>query len=121
MLAGPRKIVVQKEADRTVGCITHLVGADIRVIDRTILALDKAQTEQPPGCVERRLDEVVEREIRLYRRFINRVFRLSHLFGVIAPIPALNWLVEAVGAGHRLQFGALLRRLALGGLPDLTQ
>src|SRR5438045_7237091 len=56
MLAGPREIVVQKEADRTVRRVAYLIGAHIRMVERAVMALDKAEPEQASGAVERRCD-----------------------------------------------------------------
>src|ERR1041385_8699401 len=96
MLSRPREIVVQKQADRTTAGVAHLIGTHIRVINGAVATLDKAQAEQPPGSVERGLDDVVEHEIRLHRSLVERVFRLPHLLGVVAPIPGRDRLIEAI-------------------------
>src|SRR5690242_21809407 len=43
MLAWPGEIVVQKKADRVAGAVAHLVGADVRMVERAVPPLSKAE------------------------------------------------------------------------------
>src|SRR5207302_2660561 len=96
-LAGPGEIVVQKETDRAARRILYLVGAHIGMVDWAVGTLDKADAEQPARRVEGGADHIVEHEIRLHRRLVDLVAGLPHLLAVIAPVPRLDRLVEAVG------------------------
>src|SRR5664279_5317018 len=67
------------------GAVLDLPDPHIRVPDRDILALGKADAEQAGGAVERGLDHVVERKIRLDGGVVEIGSDLPQLFGVITP------------------------------------
>ena len=101
MLVRAREIVVQEKPDMGSRPIADLVDPHVGVIDRQIRPFEEIQAEEAPRGVEGRLDHVVEDEIRLQFGFVEIVLGLSHLLGIIAPVPRLDRLVHPLVRGGR--------------------
>src|SRR6202007_212274 len=101
--------------------IANLPYSHIRMIDRYIGALYKAEAEQAARSVERRPYHVVEDEIRLHLGLVEVVSGLTDFLGVIAPVPGRNRLVQPFGARNSLERCLLFACFLLGGLPNLDQ
>src|SRR3546814_10920320 len=53
------------------------------------------------------LEQAVEREVRLGLRFVEVIFRLAQLFGVIGPVPGRELVAGVFGIGQFLHLGQL--------------
>jgi hypothetical protein len=118
-LAGAGEIVGEEDADMAVG-ILHFPGANVRMVGRQVGAFDEAQAEQPAGGVEGGLLDVLEHEVWLQLALVDGIVGLADAFGVVAPVPRLDAVVDAVGAGDGEQAGALAGDSVPGRGPDLV-
>ncbi len=112
---------MQEKSDRPTALFAHLVGADIRVIDRAVAAPRKGDAEQSPGGVERSGDDVVEHEVWLYLGFVDFVPGLPYLLRVVAPVPGRDRLVEPIAERGFGEIIKLLGGFKDGRRPDLPQ
>ena len=74
-------------------------------------ALVEGQAEQPAGGVERRLDHLLELQVRLDLRLVEIELRLAAPLGVVAPVPGGELEVAAFRLHDRLQRVLLAQRL----------
>ena len=117
-LGRPREIVAEEQRRHGAPSASrHLPGAHVGMPDRDVGARLEAQAEQPVRGVERRLDHVVELEVRLDRRLVDVVARLAQLLGVVAPVPRREREVAALRRDHRLHGVAVGERAARAPAP----
>ena len=111
VLGAAREIIADEQADVPAVRVRHLPGARVRMIERHVDRLER-QAEQPARRFERRLDHLVELEVRLDLGLVEIVARLAQLLGVVAPVPRREREIAALLGDHRLQ------GVALGALPS---
>ena len=117
-LRGSREIVAEEDADMPPVRPADLPDAHVRVIDRHIGARREGQAEQPVRRVERRLDDAVERQVRLDLALVEIEARLAQLLGVVAPVPWREREIAALGGNDLLQGVAFLSDAAARRRPD---
>ncbi len=120
-LRGPGEIVAEKEADVAAVPVRHVPGADVRMVERHVVALGEGEAEQVLRRMEGRRDDVVEREIRLDLAFVEIELGLAAFFGVIAPVPGRELEIAALRPDLRLQGGGLAKRLRPRRRPHRTE
>ncbi len=120
-LRGPGEVVAVEQRLVAPGGILDFPDPDIRMPDRDIPALRKTQPEQAVSGVERGLDHMVEREIRLDRRVVEIGTALPQLFGIVAPVPRRQREIAALLRHNRLQGVAIGERAGPRRLPDPLQ
>src|SRR5258705_4964104 len=98
------------------------------MIERNVIELAKLEPEEPARRVEGRLDHLIERQIGLDLRLVERELRAPHLLRVVAPVPRLDRDIGGFGARHGLELVAIAactcsRRLAyfLQQAPDMRR
>ena len=120
-LARPREVVVQEDADRTIGGVSHFVDAHFGVVDADVVARDEAQTEESRRAVERGLDHPLERKVGLDLGLVEVVAHLADLLGVEAPVPRLDDRRFAARERQRRQCDSLLLDARLRRRPDALE
>src|SRR5665213_1597001 len=102
MLGAAREIIADEQANRSATFIRHLPGARVGVIERYIDSLE-IQPKQAARGLESRLNHFVEQEVGLDLGLVQIEFRLTQLFGVVAPVPRREREVAALLRDHPLQ------------------
>ena len=103
-LGRPREIVAEEQAEVAAVRPQHLPRHHVGMPGRDVLAALEGEAEQLVGGVERRIDDVVELEVRLHRRFVDVAADLAQLLGVVAPVPRRDLEVAAL-LPHQLLHG----------------
>jgi hypothetical protein len=85
--------------------------------DRNVHRLE-CHAEQLPRAEERRLDHLVEREVRFDLGLLEIAAALAQLLGVVAPVPGGEREIAALFANDLLHLVAVGERAHFGGLPD---
>ena len=109
--AVPREVVAVEQRNSLSVSVDNFPYLHVRMINRNIESLDKANTEQlcrrPEHAVAQ---DAVEGKIGLELRFIDGKFRPAHLLGVIEPVPRRRAEITAFIINNLLN----IRQLLLG-------
>ena len=115
------KVVLQEQAHGRAVVAVHLVDGHIGVVAGQIGARSEAQAEQALGAFERGGHHRRQREVGLELGVVERVARLAHLLGPVAPVPGLQ-RVGGAGRRHgRAQQGTLGIQRGQGALPHVVE
>ena len=87
-LAAARQIVSREDAEQIATFVCNLISRDnFRVVRRHVLQLFHIYAVECVGGNEDAFHNVLEFEVRLCQFFIEVVFLLAHLLGIVPPVP----------------------------------
>ena len=118
MLGAAREVVADEQRDILAAFVLHGPGARVLVVKRHVGGCE-GQTEQAARGFERRLDHLVQLEVRLDLGLVEIELGLAAAFGVIAPVVRRQREVAALVGNDLLHGVALGERLGAGAGPDV--
>ena len=120
-LRGPREVVGQEQPDVAAVLAGHFEAAHVGMIHGQVGALLEAHPEQLVGNVEGSGDHVVELQVGLHLCFVDIEQGLAHFLGVVAPVPARQLEVAALGLHGACRWSRSSAARFTRGLPHLHQ
>ena len=120
VLAGPG-IEIEVPDPHPASVLRHLEDVHVRVIDRQVVDLLEAQSEQFPRGPEHAVPQPVELQIGLHLIVREIIFRLAKFFGEVSVIPGFDRLIRTFGRSDLLHLGNLFPGPGHGRGPDLAQ